>query len=56
MARGYSSGTDVNEVNGKQVQRIVPTWNTDGESDASTGNCPINPKTDGHAHGGWNND
>ena len=41
MPRGYSSGTDVNEVNGKQEQRIVPTLNTDGETKASAGNHPL---------------
>ena len=56
MAGGYSSGTDVIEVNGKQAQWIVPTWNTDGENDVSGGNRPINAETYGHTHDRWDND
>jgi len=52
MAGGYSSGTDINEVNGKQAQRISPTLNTDGKTNASASNRPINPETDGHTHDG----
>ena len=49
MSGGYSSGTDVNEVNSKQAQRNIPTRNTDGETDASADNSSI-------THAGWHND